>query len=77
MEPYPTPNLADQDLTQILDAVEFADRIVFGRTNYNKAVSHYPGYRAFYNLAARQVEEYCAAHGMGCYLKKGTVTAVS
>lgn len=36
IEPYPTPNLIDQDLGEILEAVNFTDRIIFGRTNYNK-----------------------------------------
>ena len=74
MEPYPTPNLIEQNLEEILDAVGFVDRIIFGRTNYSTAVSHYPGYREFYNRAAQQVELYCAAHGIDCYIKKGTVT---
>lgn len=42
MEPYPTPNLVDQSLEELLEAVSFTDRIVFGRANYNKAVSSYP-----------------------------------
>ena len=30
IEPYPTPNLIQQDLLTILDAVSFANRIIFG-----------------------------------------------
>ena len=38
IEPYPTPNLIQQDLLTILDAVSFANRIIFGRTNYSKEI---------------------------------------
>ena len=44
MEPYPTPNMVEQDLHEILEAVSFADRIIFGRTNYNKVVNSYEGH---------------------------------
>ena len=37
MEPYPTPNMAEQDLQELLEAVSFVDRIIFGRTNYNNS----------------------------------------
>ena len=40
IEPYPTPNLIDQSLTEILEAVSFVDRIIFGRTNYNLSLIH-------------------------------------
>jgi DNA repair photolyase len=35
VEPYPTPNLIEQDLGKILDALDFTDKIIFGRSNYN------------------------------------------
>ncbi len=37
IEPCPMPNLIEQSLGRILEEVSFADRIIFGRTNYNKA----------------------------------------
>ena len=41
IEPYPTPNLIEQNLTELLDAVSFTDKVIFGRTNYNKEISSY------------------------------------
>lgn len=41
IEPYPTPNIISQDFSQIIDSVRFADKIIFGRLNYNKKVSEY------------------------------------
>lgn len=74
IEPYPTPNIKDQDLNEILQAVKFTDRIVFGRTNYNKRVSEYPNYRQFYNEKARQVIEFCQKNNIQSYIKKKTMT---
>ena len=36
MEPYPIPSFIYQDLNQLLSAVGFCDKIIFGRLNYNK-----------------------------------------
>lgn len=55
IEPYPTPNLVQQKLEKILDAVTFTDRIIFGRTNYSKEVTAYPQQKDFYNQCALQV----------------------
>lgn len=74
MEPYPTPNVVDQDLQPILDAVSFADRIIFGRTNYNTTVSSYPGCKVWYNDRALEVVAFCKARGIDWYIKKGTWT---
>lgn len=74
IEPYPTPNIIDQDLTKILDAVSFTDRIIFGRTNYSKNISAYKSHRTFYNIKAKQVISYCKKNNISCYIKEGTIT---
>jgi DNA repair photolyase len=74
IEPYPTPNIIEQDLVPILETVAFVDRIVFGRTNYNKVVSHYGGHKAFYDRQATIVMQFCESHKIDCYIKKGTET---
>jgi hypothetical protein len=50
------------------------DRIVFGRTNYNKVVSQYKDHKAFYDRQAAIVMQFCESHKIDCYIKKGTVT---
>ena len=75
VEPYPSPNLIEQDLLEILDAVSFVDRVIFGRTNYNKAVSAYPDVKRWYSDCAREVQEYCAGRGIACHIKNGTLVA--
>lgn len=74
IEPYPTPNLIQQDLVAILDAISFVDRIVFGRTNYSKEVTAYKTHRAFYNDQAEFVVQFCREHGITYHIKNGTIT---
>lgn len=74
MEPYPTPNIVDQDLLPILETVSFADRIIFGRTNYNKLVSRFPNVKEWYNIQAKRVIDFCAERGIEYYIKRGTLT---
>jgi DNA repair photolyase len=72
VEPYPTPNVISQDLERVLEAVSFADRIVFGRANYSRDVSSYGGHRAFYREQAEKAASFCARRGIGCLVKRGT-----
>lgn len=74
MEPYPTPNIIEQDLLSILEEVSFADRIIFGRTNYNKTVSSYPSVKDWYNDRVLDVVSFCSEKGIDYYIKQGTWT---
>lgn len=74
IEPYPTPNLIEQDLQNILDAVRFVDKIIFGRTNYCKEVSAYKQHKSFYNRLAAQVTEFCEQCGIQYHIKEKTIT---
>lgn len=73
IEPYPTPNIIEQDLLSILDAVKFADKIIFGRLHYNKIVSKYKDYQQFYNACARMVVQFCSENGIAYHIKDKTV----
>lgn len=75
IEPYPTPNIISQDIISILNAVKFTDKIIFGRTNYNKEISVYKNHKEFYNLQAQRVIEFCKKHNIEYYIKKGTITS--
>lgn len=74
IEPYPTPNMTNQNLEGILEAVSFADKIIFGRLHYNKTVSEYKDYKKFYNDCAQTVINFCNAHGIAYHIKKGTIS---
>ncbi len=72
IEPYPTPNIIEQNLEELLWRVSSVDKIVFGRWNYNSEVSKYPDADGFYRECARKVREFCADFGIECIIKKGT-----
>lgn len=75
MEPYPTPNLINQDINELLEAVSFTDKIIFGRTNYCKEVSlGYPQHKHFYNEKAKQVIDFCEKNKIDSYIKEKTIT---
>jgi len=74
IEPYPTPNLIDQDIYEILKAVLFTDRIIFGRTNYNKEISVYTNHKEFYNEQAKKVIGFCIERNIAYHIKTGTIT---
>lgn len=74
IEPYPTPNLIEQNLGEILEAVSFTDRNIFGRANYNKTVSAYKEYKHFYNKCAEEVIAFCEQRGIGYHIKNKTQT---
>lgn len=74
IEPYPTPNIIEQDFDKILEKVSFVDKIVFGRLNYNSMVSKYKDHKAFYNMLSIKLEGYCAKNNKELIIKKGTFT---
>ena len=74
IEPYPTPNLVDQDLKKLLETVSFTDKIIFGRTNYNKDISAYKQYKQFYNERAAEVIKFCEDRKIRYHIKDGTIT---
>ena len=72
MEPYPTPNLIQQDLKQILEAVSFVDKIVFGKLNYNVKSSEFGYCKEYYNNLAECVIKFCRKNKIDFYIKQGT-----
>lgn len=74
IEPYPTPNLINQNLEELLNAVSFVDRIIFGRMNYNKAISEYNNSKHFYNKCAKKVIAYCENNDIEYHIKEKTIT---
>lgn len=72
IEPYPTPNIIDQDFYKILNRIKFVDKIIFGRLNYNKLVTSYKGYQNYYNNLTKQVIDFCSLHEINYHIKQGT-----
>lgn len=76
IEPFPTPNIFEQDLDELLNMVSFVDRVVFGRLHYNKEVTVYKGYKDFYNKAASKVADFCISNNISYHIKDKTITEV-
>lgn len=73
IEPYPTPNLIQQNLVEVLNAISFVDKVIFGRTNYSKVVSSFPECKTYYREQAMAVIQYCKDREIDYYIKKGTL----
>lgn len=73
IEPYPTPNMIEQDLLALLSEIKFCDRIIFGRMNYNKKVTEYSEHKAYYNNCAEVVKEFCKNAGISYHIKAKTI----
>jgi DNA repair photolyase len=74
IEPYPTPNILEQNFKKILESIAFVDKIIFGRLNYNAQVSQYRDQKGFYNHLSRQVIGFCKANNKDYHIKDGTMT---
>lgn len=73
MEPYPTPNMLRQNLHELLQNIAFVDKIVFGKTNYNRMASAWEGNKAFYNACAEEVISFCWKYQIQCHIKEKTI----
>ncbi|MFH0971113.1 MAG: radical SAM protein [Candidatus Micrarchaeota archaeon] len=72
MEPYPTPNIVKQNLGEVLETVGFADRIIFGKLNYNVQSKVFEDNESFYESCADEVLAFCKENGISCHIKFGT-----
>ncbi|RLI57859.1 MAG: radical SAM protein [Candidatus Thorarchaeota archaeon] len=72
LEPYPTPNIVKQDLMKILEQIDFVDKIIFGKWNYNPEVSRFENSRRFYMDCSDQVIRFCSEKGISFHIKERT-----
>lgn len=64
IEPYPTPNLIEQDLGGVLEAVGFVDSIYFSGWNYSPLTKKFPDREGFYRECAVKVRRFCKERGI-------------
>ncbi len=75
IEPYPTPNLdetAGSNIENLLNRIQFVDKIIFGRMNYNIESSRFSGNEDFYTRIVSKVADFCATNGIKYHIKAGT-----
>jgi len=75
IEPYPTPNIVEQELGELLNRIEFVDRIIFGRLHYNGLVGQFKYYQEFYDDSVAQLVGYCEDHCIAYHIKAKTLIA--
>jgi DNA repair photolyase len=69
-EPYPSPAIWEQDLIELLDAINFVDFIIFGKWNYDRRASTAEA-KAFYREKAIEFKAYCEANRIRYWIKGG------
>lgn len=69
IEPYPTPNIVNQDFLKLLENIRFVDKIIFGSWNYNQSVSSYPDKRKFYLACVKTLVKFCEKNGIEFHVK--------
>ncbi|MHA1864806.1 MAG: radical SAM protein [Candidatus Thorarchaeota archaeon] len=72
LEPYPTPNIVDQKLEDILESIEFVDKIVFGKWNYSSEVNGYKEQKEFYQKCSDKIIEFAGQKEVPFHIKKKT-----
>jgi DNA repair photolyase len=72
IEPYPTPNISQQNLSDILSKIGFVDKVIFGKWNYNPEVNGYNGSEEFYTQCADEVIEFCRDNDIMLHIKQRT-----
>ncbi len=71
MEPYPSFDILNQSIDDVLDAVHFVDKIVFGCFDSDIGVMKY---KNFFSEIASRVIEFCEKTGKQYYIKKGIIS---
>jgi len=66
IEPYPTPNILEQDLDALLEAIGFVDSLFFGGWNYSAEAGRFPDRDGFYGEQGKKVRRFCRKLGIGC-----------
>lgn len=72
IEPYPTPNIVKQDLMDIVESINFVDKIIFGKWNYNAKIKAYKDYEVFYSDNVQYIIDYCKKNKIEYHIKDGT-----
>lgn len=72
MEPYPPRVFIKQDIHKILRKIEFVDKIIFGKLNYNINTSPFGENGTFYKERAQEVIDFCKERGIEHHIKFGT-----
>lgn len=72
IEPYPTPEIWNQELIPLLEELSFADFLLFGKWNYDWRGENLAG-RIFYRDMVKKFESFCQKKGIRYFVKPDTL----
>ncbi len=74
IEPYPTPNIVDQEICNLLESIKFVDKIIFGKIHYTREATEYlKSDHDFYKRCIAQVIQFCMKKRIEYYIKEKTL----
>jgi DNA repair photolyase len=72
MEPYPTPEIWNQNIIDILEEIKNVNFIIYGRWNYDKRGSS-PAAKEFYKATVGEFIDWCKSNGIRYHVKRDTM----
>jgi len=72
IEPYPTPSLFKQEFRPVLESVDFVDKMIFGKWNYDYRASGKLNNK-FYVQRRKEFIEFCEEKGIQYKVKEDTM----
>lgn len=75
IEPFPTPNIIQEDLAELLQEISFVDRIVFGRWNYSRLANSCIDHPVYYNSLAAHVIKFGVENVIKVHVKKDVISS--
>lgn len=69
LEPFPCPEIWEQDLIELLEKIKFVDFIIFGKWHYDRRASKKEAIN-FYREKATEFMDYCEIHKIRYWIKK-------
>ena len=72
MEPCPPPQIWEQDVGELLEAIRFVNLIIKGRWQYNPIARSEDARKAYARIMA-EVDDFCKNNGIRCHIKSETM----
>lgn len=73
IDPYPTPNVINQDYNDLLKAISFVDKIIFGMPQLDSEENKVEEYKKFYKDLTNKTIEYCNKNYIRYAIKNSVV----
>lgn len=73
MEPYPTPEIWNQDIIELLEQLKFVDFIIFGKWNYDKRGNN----KDFYKECVEKFTSFCSSNNIRYHIKSDTMKFIN